>query len=233
MHGKGGSPNLHVTQLANTLERDGFLVQNLEMPWAKKREYNASVSDAEKQVDDAIELMRGQGATHIFVSGHSMGAAFALYYGGIRDIDGIIGLAPGGNVGNKYFKKKLGKYVAKAKKLIADGKGDITSRLMDAEGSKGTYPIITTPNNYISWFDPKGAMNMIKSAKRLQDDVAVLWAVASDDYPGLKKFGPRLFNFISLHPHATYYQPNSDHRGAPTASIDEIKRWTAEVVSDD
>jgi hypothetical protein len=141
------------------------------------------------------------------------------------------GLAPGGNMGAKIFRKKLSQSVSKAKKLIAKGKGDITSRLMDFEGSKGTFPVVVAPNNYLSWFDPEGAMNMVNAAKQIRGDVAVLWAVAKRDYPGLKKFGPKLFNILSEQPHATYYEPVSDHLGAPSASIDEVKRWINQVVS--
>ncbi|MET0085605.1 MAG: alpha/beta family hydrolase [Sedimenticola sp.] len=231
MHGKGGTPSKHVNRFASTLEKDGYLVKNLEMPWSKKREYKAPVDTAVEEVDKAIESMRAQGATHIFVSGHSMGAGFALHYATIRDVNGIIGLAPGGNMGAKIFRKKLGKSVSKARKLVSKGKGDDTTRLMDFEGSKGTYPIIVTPNNYLSWFDPEGAMNMIKAAKQLRGDVAVLWAVAERDYKGLKKFGPKLFNnFLSSQPHATFYEPKSDHLGAPSASIGEVKRWVAQVA---
>ena len=32
MHGKGGSPSRHVSDLALSLERHGFLVANLDMP---------------------------------------------------------------------------------------------------------------------------------------------------------------------------------------------------------
>ncbi|MEJ1436632.1 MAG: hypothetical protein RPU61_04885 [Candidatus Sedimenticola sp. (ex Thyasira tokunagai)] len=175
--------------------------------------------------------MRNQGATHLFVSGHSQGGGFALYFGGRHAVDGVIGLAPGGNVGSKMFRKKLGKSVARARKLIEKGKGDETTRLMDHEGSKGTFPIIITPNNYLSWFDPDGAMNIVRSAKQLGDDVPVLWAVAKRDYPGLRKFGPIVFGFLSGHPDTTYYEPSSDHLGAPSASIDEVKRWITEVVT--
>ena len=231
MHGKGGSPSRHVDQFANTLKSDGYLVKNLDMPWSKKREYSASVSTAVNEVDKAIETMRAQGATHIFVSGHSQGAAFALHYAGLRDIDGIIGLAPGGHKGGKIFRKKLGKYVSKAKQLAANGKGDVSTQLMDYEGSKGTYPVIVTPNNYLSWFDPEGAMNMFKTARQVKGDIAVLWAVAESDYKALKRIMPKLFNkFLSEHPHATLYHPKSDHLGAPTASIEKVKQWIADVV---
>src|SRR3954470_18102869 len=51
MHGKGGSPAGHVSSLASSLEQKGYLVANLEMPWSGKREYNAGVEVAEKEVD--------------------------------------------------------------------------------------------------------------------------------------------------------------------------------------
>ncbi len=137
MHGKGGSPDQHVNGIANALERDGYLVANLEMPWSKRHEYNASVSAAEEQVDSALTKMRKQGATHLFVSGHSQGGGFALYFGGRHRVDGVIGLAPGGNVGRPRFSvRSWVNSVARARKLIEKGKGDETTRLMDHEDRK-------------------------------------------------------------------------------------------------
>lgn len=67
MHGKGGSPNSrHMTGLVSTLESQGYLVANLDMPWSGTREYDVSVSRAEGEVESALEKLRNQGAQKVF-----------------------------------------------------------------------------------------------------------------------------------------------------------------------
>jgi hypothetical protein len=46
MHGKGGSPGRFVNVLAEALEKEGFLVANLEMPWSKKPDSMTSSLEA-------------------------------------------------------------------------------------------------------------------------------------------------------------------------------------------
>jgi len=62
MHGKGGSLARHVSDLASSLEKNGYLVANLEMPWSGRRDYDVSVSAAEKGVQSALAALRDKGA---------------------------------------------------------------------------------------------------------------------------------------------------------------------------
>lgn len=231
MHGKGGSPTRMVLGLANTMKDAGFLVSNIEMPWSSSRDYNVNVYDAEKEVDNAISNLRKMGANKVFVAGHSQGGAFALHFAGKHHPDGIICIAPGGNVGNKIFREKLGDTVERAKKLVAQGKGNDKVELFDFEGKKGVYSIITEPIIYLTWFDPKGAMNMNRAAKEVNPEIPILWLVPKNDYPGLRKTNIPLFNMLPKNPHTKLFEPNSDHVGAPSASVDEIIRWISEVVA--
>jgi len=125
MHGKGGSPTRFVAGLASFLEQKGYLVANLEMPWSGSREYNATVEAAEKEVDAAIDSLRAKGAVKVFVAGHSQGGLFAIYYGGKHPVDGIIAIAPGGNVATPIYRREVGPSVEQARRLIADGKGNV------------------------------------------------------------------------------------------------------------
>lgn len=56
MHGKGGSPSKHVSDLASNLEGKGYLVANIEMPWSGNRNYDVSVSDAENEVEKCCQI---------------------------------------------------------------------------------------------------------------------------------------------------------------------------------
>jgi len=233
MHGKGSSPSKHVSDLASFLEDKGYLVANLEMPWSGRRDYDVNVSAAEKEVETALSSLRSQGAQKVFVAGHSQGGVFTLYFAGKHTVDGIICMAPGSGVGNKVFREKLGGAVAHAKQLVAEGKGNEKVKFNDYEGKKGIYSIVTTPAVYLTWFDPDGAMNSVRSARLVNPQIPILWIVAERDYPGLRKVNIPFFATLPQNAHTRLYEPKSDHLGAPSASRDEIVRWITEVVSVD
>ena len=230
MHGKGGSPAGWVSSLASSLGQKGYLVVNLEMPWSGRREYDAGVDVAEKEVDAALDSLRARGASKVFVAGHSQGGLFALHYGGKHPVDGIIAIAPGGNVANFVFRRELGASVEQAPKLVAEGKGNEKTRLSDYESSRGTYPLTATPAAYLSWFDPDGAMNQERASRAMNPQVPVLFITPKGDYPGLLKVKQTMFDALPKNSLTRMYEPDSSHRGAPSASLDEIVRWTTEVA---
>lgn len=231
MHGKGGRPTGHVANLARALEGKGFLVANLEMPWSGSRNYDVTVERGEQEVEAAVAGLRAKGAKKVFVSGHSQGGGFALHMAGKQGIDGVIAMAPGGDVGNRTFREQLGASLARARQLIAEGKGNALARLEDYEGARGTYPVIAAPAVYLTWFEPEGAMNMRRAARAANPQVPILWIVGQGERPGLRKANMPLYQTLPSNPLTKLYEPNSDHLGTPTASADEIMRWTREVAS--
>ena len=230
MHGKGGSPARHVSSLASSLEQKGYLVANLEMPWSANREYNAGVDVAENEIDAALDSLRAKGANKVFVAGHSQGGLFAIHYGGKHPVDGVIAIAPGGNVANPIYRRELGQSVEQARKLVAEGKGNEKTRFSDYEGSKGTYTVTATPAAYLSWFDSEGAMNQVKASRAMKPQVPVLFIAPKNDYPGLLKVKQAMFDALPRNPLTRMYEPDSSHLDAPFASRDEIVRWTTEVA---
>ncbi|MDO8305589.1 carboxylesterase [Herminiimonas sp.] len=231
MHGKGGSPMKHVADLASALEAKGYLVANLEMPWSGRRDYDVSVSVAEQEVEAALDSLRSKGANRFFVAGHSQGGLFTLYFARQHRVDGIIAIAPGGNVSNSVFREKVGPSVELAQKLIAEGKGNEKTSLSDYEGSRGSYPLVSTPAAYLGWFDPEGAMNQTAAMKNVNPQIPVLYIGPKGDYPGLLKVRQAMFDALPANPLSKLYEPDTNHLGAPSASVDEIVRWTAEVIS--
>ena len=230
MHGKGGSPAKHVADLASSLEEKGYLVANLEMPWSGRRAYDVSVNVAEKEVESALDALRGKGAKKLFVVGHSQGGLFALYFGTKHIVDGIIAIAPGGNVSNSAFLEKLGASVELARRLIAGGKGDEKTKFYDYEGTKGTFSVTTTPAIYLTWFDPSGAMNQMMAVKNMNPQVPVLYIGPTGDYPGLIKVKQSMVDSLPHNQLTKLYEPDSGHLNAPPASLDEIVRWTTGVA---
>lgn len=230
MHGKGGNPGKHVDELAQALEKEGFQVANLEMPWSGRRQYDANMSGAVNEITAALDAMRAKGAKKLFVAGHSQGGLNALHYGARQAVDGLIAIAPGGNHGAPDFQKVLGGHVSTAKNMIEAGKGDEKARFADYEGSKGAYPISTTATIYYDWFNPDGAHNMWSVAPKVKSGVPVLYVAPTRDYPSLKKQKLSNFNALPGHPLTRLYEPESDHLNAPGAAAAEIIRWINEVA---
>jgi dienelactone hydrolase len=231
MHGKGGMPGRYVSDLARALEGNGYLVANIEMPWSRNRNYDVPVAKGEEEVEAAVAGLRGKGAKKVFVAGHSQGGAFALHMGGKLNVDGIICIAPGGDVATPFYQKQVGDTLARARQLVAEGKGAEPARLADFEGSRGLYPITSTPAAYVSWFDPDGAMNMTRAARAAKPEIPILWIAPTNDYPALRKANPALFRALPPNRATRQYELASDHLNAPAASADEIVRWTREVAA--
>ncbi|MGP1665660.1 MAG: alpha/beta fold hydrolase [Rhodanobacter sp.] len=179
----------------------------------------------------ALAELRSKGAKKVFVAGHSQGATFALHYATKNPIDGLIIIAPGGNVATDFYQQQIGASVARARSLVASGKGDDRGEFDEYEGGKGKWAVNTTAAIYLAWFDPEGAMNQEKSSRALPESLPVLHVAPSSDYPALLRAKQAMFAALPKHPLTRLYEPDTDHRGAPRASIDEIVRWTAEVAA--
>jgi len=231
MHGKGGLPTRHVAELASGLEAKGHQVANIEMPWSGNRNYDVNTAAAEAEIDAALTDLRAKGARRLFVVGHSQGGTFALYYGSKHAVDGVISIAPAGSTVSQAIREKLGDSREEARKLVAAGKGGEIARLMDFEGGKGTYTIACKPDNYLTWFDPDGAMNLTKSIRSMRPETPVLLVVPKNDYPGLLKAKQANFDALPRNPRTRLYEPDATHAGAPTASRDEVSRWMMEVTN--
>jgi len=231
MHGKGGSPTGLVNTLAEGLKSKGFQVANIEMPWSGRRQYDVSVAAAEKEVDAALAGLRSAGATKLFIAGHSQGAVFALHYATMHPLNGLVIIAPGGNVGTPFYQQQVGSAVGHARDLVKSGKGDERGEFDEFEGGRGTTIVRTTAANYLGWFDPDGAMNQEKSSRALPKSLPVLHIAPTSDYPALLRVKQDMYNALPDHPHKRLYEPSANHRTAPAASVDEIVRWTTEVSS--
>jgi pimeloyl-ACP methyl ester carboxylesterase len=231
MHGKGGSPTKFVADLASMLEGRGIQVANLEMPWSARRGYDVSVESAEAEVEAALARLRANGVAKVFVAGHSQGGIFALYFGGKHAVDGVVAIAPGGNVGSNVFREKVVDALALARKNVEDGKGADKVQLSDYEGSKGTYPLLTTSANYVQWFDPEGAMNQVLAIKAITANTPVLYIAPVNDYPALARANGPMFELMAKHSMTRLFEPASSHLNAPTASAQTIGEWLTAVAN--
>lgn len=230
LHGKGGRPEGLTAPLDAALQQRGWSVASLDMPWSGSRKYNAGVAAAETQVSEAVATLRQRGAAKIFLAGHSQGAVFALYYASKHALDGLVIIAPGGNVATAFYQQQIGSSVSRARQLVAAGKGDEAGEFDEFEGGKGHWKISTTAAIYLSWFDPDGAMNQLKSSAALPKTLPVLHVAPTWDYPALLRSKQEMFDAIAS-PLKKLYEPASDHRNVPRDAAAEIARWIGETAA--
>lgn len=231
MHGKGGSPSRLVGGLANDLRAGGLLVENIEMPWSGDREYDVDTDAAAIEVDKAIADLKAKGASKVFVAGHSQGGAFATYYAATHRVDGLIAIVPGGDPNSDLFSSKLYRSVKKARKLVAAGKGNEKIELKDFEGRRGLFPVHTTPRIYLTWFEPKGAMNYPAQARKISAETPILWIESTNDLPTLRRVNLDVYRKLAKHPKTQLAEPGANHKGAPAASVDIIVDWVNKVAA--
>lgn len=231
MHGKGGMPGGLTRPLAEGLQAKGWQVANLQMPWSRDRKYDVDVATAVKEVSAAIQALRSKGVQKIFVAGHSQGAVFGIHYAGKQPVDGLIVIAPGGNVGAAFYQQQVGAAVSRARRLVEDGKGSEAGDFDEFDGGRGSWTVRTTAAIYLSWFDADGAMNQMKSSAALPKTLPVLHVAPTSDYPALLRAKSDMFRALPDHPQRRLYEPDSDHRNAPRDSIEEIARWVGAIAA--
>ncbi|MGJ3258387.1 MAG: alpha/beta hydrolase [Rhodospirillales bacterium] len=231
LHGKGGMPNGLVKPLAAYLEREGFAVANLEMPWSKHREYGASPEDGVAEIGAAFAAMKESGVTRIFVAGHSLGALFAAHYAAERPVTGLVLIAPGGNVASDFWQKKVALSLAEADGMIEAGKGDEVGDFADFEGSKGDFTIRTTPRHYKAWFSTQSPLNQVRAYDRLPSGLPVLNVVPVNDYKGLLRGKHARFRQLPPTPMLEMYEPDTDHKSAPDVAAEKIAAWIRAVAA--
>lgn len=231
MHGKGGSPQKTVAPLAAKLQAEGFQVANLEMPWSARREYDVDLETAVAEVTRALDAMRANGAKKLFVAGHSQGGLFAALYGGRHPVDGIIAIAPGGPVDLDGFVRALGEHVARARQMVAEGKGEETASFADLEGRRGVSRLRTKAAAYLSWFDPSGA-HTTRVFGQVREGTPVLYVAPTGDYPVLARIRDSSFGALPRHDASRMLEVEADHMGAASAANGEIAGWIRSVAGD-
>lgn len=222
MHGKWGNPNNAITALSDKLESAGFLVARPEMPWSRGREYDADYAQAMDEITAALTKLRAQGATRVVVAGHSMGANAALGYAARHDdVAAVAAIAPGHSP--ELFAARLGASIAKAKSMVAEGKGEETAQFDDLNQGK-TKAITCKARVYASYFDAQGPAVMPVNAAAFKRPTPLLWVVGVGDpiYPRGEDYA---FNKAPFDPGNRYLVVEGGHMDTPTIAADQIVEW--------
>lgn len=229
LHGKYGAPDKHISGLASSLRDAGYLVSTPEMPWSKRRAYNAGFLEALAEVDRAVQELRAKGATAVVVGGHSLGGNAALAYAArYPGVAGVLCLAAAHAPDSGRQLEISAASVVKAKELVAAGKGDTRAYFTDLNMGK-PYEMITSAADYLSYYDPEGPAVMPRSAALLKTPVPILWVAGSRD--PLSRPGPGYaFERAPAHPLSRYVVVEADHLDTPEASKVLALEWLKGVA---
>jgi pimeloyl-ACP methyl ester carboxylesterase len=227
LHGKGGWPGALNGGILGTLKEEGALVATPEMPWSFHRRYDATFDQALAEIDAAIAGLKSDGAHRIVLIGVSLGANAAIGYAARHpELAGVVALAPGHlpDVGN--MRSFVSDAVARAKTLIAEGKGNVRQSFPDmAQG----IPLTTTatPTVYLSWFDPEGPAVMPKNAALMgaaPSPVPLLWVVGKLD--PIDRRGPEYaFNALAKNPKSQYVEVIAGHLTTALVARSHVMDW--------
>ena len=222
LHGKGGTP-ANLQALALKLTQAGHQVAVPEMPWSKFRLYNATVAEAQGEVDQAVAGLRQKGASAIVILGHSMGGNMAIAYAARRrGLAGVAALAPGHLVETTSVQQLVGDSVARARALVAEGKGKEPDEFDDINNGKVS-TVITSAEHYLDYFDPQGAANMPATVAGLQ--APLLWVVGTRDPVIFDRGRAYVFDRAPANAYNRYGVVEADHMGTPDAASDLVLDW--------
>ena len=223
MHGKGGAPGGLIASTAVALQAAGAKVVMPQMPWARARMYDVTYDQAMAEIDRAVAQLKTQGASKIVVAGQSFGANAAMGYAARRDgVAAVVALAPGHTPERPFFAQRTAPGVARAKQLIAEGKGDLPNSFPDMNQGK-TFDVRSTAKVYLSYFDPNGPAPMPKNAAAMKP-VPFLWVIGRDD--SLIQAGPAYaFDRAPKHPKSKYLEVNARHENTPDVAKDAVVAW--------
>jgi pimeloyl-ACP methyl ester carboxylesterase len=228
LHGNGGSPGGLTGPLEITLESAGASVVSPLMPWHGSRGrpegYTEGVPQALGRIDRAIAQLRSRDASRIVLAGQSLGANIALAYAAKRGkgLAGVIVMAPGHTPELPGFMRLVQAGVARARELVASGRGDGIVMLPDINQGD-TFQVEAKPAAYLSFFDPEGAAVMPRNAAALPA-LPLLWVIGRSD-PLFSHGEGYAYALAPKHGKSRYAVVEAGHRDTPTAARQIVVDW--------
>jgi pimeloyl-ACP methyl ester carboxylesterase len=219
LHGKQSMPEEHIP-LADAITAAGFLLARPEMCWSGRRIYDRDYLHCLREIDRAIERLKQRGAAAFVIAGHSLGANGALAYGARHDVRGVIALAPGHMPELRASQPSIAESLARARTLIAVGRGDVRTAFADFNGDLAIM-VMATPTAYLSFFAPDSPAVMPSNAARLT--APLLYVVGSDDP---FQHGPDyIFARVPPHPLNRYVTVPAGHFATSEAASEVVVAW--------
>lgn len=226
VHDKSDSPEKYLAETVRLLRNVGFLVETPEMPWSRKRGFDASYQQSLVEIGLAVGELRSKGATEVAIVGHGLGANAALGYAATRPgVFALVALAPSHDPerNRDVFLADL----RKAHQMVLSGRGTERSAFMDMRHGKD-YDLSTTAEIYLSYSDPEGPAVMPRTVEGIKPPVPLLWVVGTND-PLARLGRSYVFSKAPEHPKSRYEEILADHAGVPAESARMVAVWLKEL----
>jgi len=227
LHDKNSSPDKQIHETVRLLRNVGFLVIAPEMPWSRKRGFDATYQQALVEIGLAVGELLSKGATRVAIVGHGLGANAALGYAATRaNVFALIALAPSHDP--ERHRDVFLADLRKAREMVVSGRGAERSAFLDVNQGKD-YDLSTTAEIYLSYSDPDGPTVMPRTAAAIRPAVPLLWVVGTND--PLARLG-RSYAFAKApaHPASSYEEVRADHLGVPAESARLAAEWLKGLV---
>ncbi len=225
MHGKQSAPQEH-RELIDAIAAAGFAVEAPEMCWSARRIYDRPYGDCLREIDTAIARLKQAGAAAFVVAGHSLGANGALGYGGTNEgLSGIVAIAPGHRPEVLSKHPAVAKSLALARRLVAEGRGNVTTQFADTNGSL-VVTINATARAYLSFVAPDSPSLMPANAAKLR--APLLYIVGTGD--PLQRGPDEIFAKAPRHPLNRHVTVSAGHFDTSAASAPAVVAWLKELT---
>jgi pimeloyl-ACP methyl ester carboxylesterase len=212
--------------LASAIEAAGYPVERPEMCWSARRIYDRSYPDCLREISSSIGRLKQRGANEFVVAGHSLGANGALGYGAITPgLKGIVALAPGHRPEALGRRPPVIESLKRARQLLADGRGNVTSRFADFNGDF-QITVTATPVAYLSFVGPESPALMPPNAARLSGPM--LYVVGNGD--PIQRGPDEIFAKAPQHALNRYVTVRAGHFDTSAASAGVVVSWLGELV---
>ncbi|MBN9063003.1 MAG: alpha/beta fold hydrolase [Rhizobiales bacterium] len=213
IHGKAGGQG-PLQPLAAALRREGAAVSLPRMSWTGGyRTYDQTLGE----VASAVNAARSRGARKIVLAGHSLGANVSLGYAAAQGgVDGVVAMAPGHRP--DFISTTTGDSLDQARKMVAAGEGSRRAKFMDFNQGR-TFPVTTTADAYLSFFDPSGPAANAARASGVR--TPVLWVIGSADRPAMSDRAP--------YSTGTRIEVAANHQQTPVVAVNQIVDWIGKL----
>lgn len=236
LHGKnpGSNRDPNFRTVMYRLEREGMLVSFPNMPWSSTRYIDGHWDLAMSEITERVKELRGKGATHIVLMGHSLGVPAGMSYaarGG--DVQALVLLAPGhvprGWYNNPRF-TAIRDSVNEARAAVAAGKGAELGRFNDMNQGR-TQSVSMTATDYLSYFDPTSDADMSVTAPRVPASLPVFTAIGNADVmaPHVRTY---FVDKLPANAKSHFVQVQGDHLNTPEVVLPQVLEWLKLVVAE-
>jgi len=221
--------------LVKQLKKAKVQVVTPEMTWSENRRWDVNLSETMTEIDNAVASLQKNGATKIFVGGHSIGGSVAAaYVADHKDIAGVLLIAPGHTNAMEGFQEQLVANVEFARQMVNDGKGNEVTTFpgkpcndvakANPKIKKLNWSVPTSSAIYLSHFDPDVKDVMPESIQKIDSKTAVLWIAGKSD-SWTKTEGEKAFAMAHQNPNNKYIIVKGGHLQTPDKGKKEIVSW--------